>query len=130
MEILLPCTHTEEAHCQLKILSNYIYEYNKGVRRLVLYTFNRRFLPQTLRRLRSQQIDYHVQEVDERRVNIYFGRPECVRTIRQIITRPLNKLTPEQDFILGTLLGYDLSLQCERYLASSEETLRAQTGTN
>ncbi len=31
------------------------------------------------------------------------------------MTRPLNQLTPEEDFILGTMLGYDLCAQCERF---------------
>ena len=26
-----------------------------------------------------------------------------------------NDLTPEEDFMLGTLLGYDIRMQCERY---------------
>ena len=34
---------------------------------------------------------------------------------RQIIIRPLNKLTPEEDFILGAMLGYDICQQCKRY---------------
>lgn len=32
-----------------------------------------------------------------------------------IVTRPLNLLTPEEDFMLGTMLGYDICAQCERY---------------
>mgnify|MGYP000851600869 len=35
--------------------------------------------------------------------------------MRHIITRPLNQLTAEEDFILGTMLGYDLCQQCKRY---------------
>lgn len=32
-----------------------------------------------------------------------------------MITRPLNQLSPEEDFILGALLGYDIRMQCECY---------------
>ncbi len=32
-----------------------------------------------------------------------------------VVTRPLNELTPEEDFMLGALLGYDIRMQCERY---------------
>lgn len=32
-----------------------------------------------------------------------------------MITRPLDQLSPEEDFILGALLGYDIRMQCERY---------------
>ncbi|ACO79374.1 hypothetical protein AvCA_32120 [Azotobacter vinelandii CA] len=36
--------------------------------------------------------------------------------MRTIVTKPLHELTPEQDFILGTLLGYDREQQCLRFL--------------
>ena len=29
--------------------------------------------------------------------------------------RPLQLLSPEEDFILGALLGYDICMQCERF---------------
>ena len=32
-----------------------------------------------------------------------------------MVTRPLNMLTPEEDFILGAMLGYDICAQCKRY---------------
>ena len=35
--------------------------------------------------------------------------------IRNFVKQPLSNLTPEEDFILGTLLGYDICGQCERY---------------
>lgn len=35
--------------------------------------------------------------------------------IRLFVTRPLHELTPEEDFILGAMLGYDICVQCERY---------------
>jgi hypothetical protein len=38
-----------------------------------------------------------------------------MEAIRLIVTRPLNQLTPEEDFILGAMLGYDICAQCERY---------------
>ncbi len=38
-----------------------------------------------------------------------------MEAMRHIITRPLNQLTAEEDFILGTMLGYDLCQQCKRY---------------
>lgn len=67
------------------------------------------------RRLESQNISYIVQPVGSDRLNLYFGREECLNAIRMIVTRPLNLLTPEEDFMLGTMLGYDICAQCERY---------------
>ena len=49
------------------------------------------------------------------RLNLYFGREECLNAIRMMVTRSLNLLTPEEDFMLGAMLGYDICTQCERY---------------
>ena len=100
---------------EIKVLLNHIYEYKKGVRHLILHTLNKCYLPIAIERLKSQGICYTVQEASEHAVNLYFGRPECVETIRLITTRPLNQLSPEEDFILGALLGYALRMQCERF---------------
>lgn len=100
---------------EIKVLLNHIYEYKKGVRHLILHTLNKCYLPIAIERLKSQGICYTVQVASEHAVNLYFGRPECIETIRLITTRPLNQLSPEEDFILGALLGYDLRMQCERF---------------
>ena len=60
-------------------------------------------------------IDYILQPVGNDRVNLYFGRGECLKAIRLMLNRPLNMLSPEEDFILGAMLGYDICAQCERY---------------
>lgn len=99
----------------MKVLMNHIYEYKKGVRSLVLFTFNKRYEHFALHRLERQGIDYIVQPVGNSRLNLFFGRPECLEAIRLIVTKPLNKLSPEEDFMLGAMLGYDIRVQCERY---------------
>ena len=99
----------------MKVLMNHIYEYQKGVRRMVLFTLNRKYEEFAIRRLESQNISYIVQPVGSDRLNLYFGREECLNAIRMIVTRPLNLLTPEEDFMLGTMLGYDICAQCECY---------------
>ena len=99
----------------LKVLMNHIYEYQKGVRRMVLFTCPRKFELNATNRLRSQHIDYVLQPVGKNNLNVYFGKRECLDAIRLFVNRPLNELTPEEDFILGTMLGYDLCAQCERY---------------
>ena len=100
---------------EMKVLMNHIYEYKKGVRRMILFTCNRRFEQQACDRLCRQSIDYVVQPAGRDNVNVFFGRPECLNAIRLFVNRPLNELTPEEDFILGAMLGYDLCAQCERY---------------
>jgi len=100
---------------ELKVLMNHIYEYKKGVRRMILFTCNRRFEASVTHRLNRQSIDYVVQPAGRENVNVYFGRRECLDAIRLFVTRPLNELSPEEDFILGAMLGYDICAQCERY---------------
>lgn len=99
----------------MKVLMNHIYEFKKGVRKMVLFTFNKKYEDFALERLRRQNIDYIIQPVGNDRMNLFFGKKECMDAIRIMVTRPLNKLTPEEDFILGALLGYDICAQCERY---------------
>lgn len=47
----------------MKVLMNHIYEYQKGVRRMVLFTLNRKYEEFAIRRLESQNISYIVQPV-------------------------------------------------------------------
>ena len=100
---------------ELKVLMNHIYELNKGVRQMVLFTCNKKYGQQAVERLESQGIPYVLQPAGQQNLNVYFGRRECLEAIRLIVTRPLNQLTPEEDFILGAMLGYDICAQCERY---------------
>lgn len=100
---------------ELKVFLNHIYELKKGVRSMALYTTRSCFGDYAVRRLESQNIPYAIQPVSSGRINIYFGRPECIDAIALLVRRPLNRLTPEEDFILGALLGYDICGQCRRY---------------
>jgi hypothetical protein len=100
---------------EFKVLANHIYEFKKGVRNLVLYTLDVKYAEMACQRLESQEIPYLKQEVNGQNVNLYFGEPACLNVIKSFINRPLNQLTPEEDFILGALLGYDICKQCTRF---------------
>ncbi len=108
-------TSTTVMPAELKPFLNHVYELKKGVRRMALYTTNRKFEPFIINRLDNQKIKYYIQSLGSERINIFFGHAECVNMICKVVDKPLNKLTPEEDFILGALLGYDLSIQCQRY---------------
>lgn len=45
-----------------------------------------------------------------------------------MVTRPLNRLTPEEDFILGAMLGYDICAQCKRYCTRKARKMGSLTG--
>lgn len=106
---------TETLPPDMKVLMNHIYEYKKGVRQMVLFTFNKRYEDYATARLKRQNISYILQPVGNDRINLFFGRKQCLEAIRLMVTRPLSQLTPEEDFILGAMLGYDICAQCERY---------------
>ena len=106
---------TEIIPIDLKVLMNHIYEYKKGVRRMILFTMNKRYEQFAIQRLERQNIPYVLQPAGKNTLNLYFGKKECLDAIRLIATRPLNELTPEEGFILGAMLGYDICAQCERY---------------
>ena len=99
----------------MKVLMNHIYEFKKGVRQMVPFTFNKKFEDFALNRLKKQNISYIIQPVGNERLNLFFGKKECLDAVRVMVTKPLNQLTPEEDFILGALLGYDICAQCERF---------------
>lgn len=106
---------SEISNVDMKVLMNHIYEYQKGVRRMVLFTCNKKYEQIATARLERQHISYIIQPVGNDRMNLFFGRKECLDAIRMMVNRPLNLLTPEEDFILGAMLGYDICAQCERY---------------
>ena len=103
----------------MQVLGHHLYEYCKGLRNLVLHTLERRDVTQAVQRLESAGIDYEVYSINDRRANIFFGASECVDVIRKIGKPSLKNYSPEEDFILGIMLGYERRKQCERYLKQS-----------
>ena len=110
---------TELSRPAVGALPQYLYEYRKGVRHLFMMTLSAHEAAQVGRRLEREAVDFHVHPVGEAKANLFFGRPPCVALVRTMLTKPLNQLSPEEDFILGTLLGYDREQQCLRFLTRS-----------
>jgi len=100
---------------ELRIFLNHIYELKKGIRSMVLYTMSKDYEEFAICRLKSQNIFYLKQEVNSKKINLFFGKKEYMDAISMFIDRPLNLLTPEEDFILGAMLGYDIGKQCKRF---------------
>lgn len=109
---------------EIKVLFNHIYELKKGVRRMALYTMNKKNQTYAVARVESQGLSYAIQEIDGCRINLFIGYEECIAAIRMFVDRPLNQLTPEEDFILGALLGYDVCMQCKRFCSRKSEQIR------
>ncbi len=103
----------------MKILCHHIYEYKKGLRSLVLHTLSTDLLREAEHRLKRNNIAYIFHSVSDSKLNVFFGDPNCVAVVARFGEKPLNELTPEEDFILGVMLGYSRIEQCRRYLKRS-----------
>ncbi len=105
----------------MEVLCHHIYEFKKGLRQLILHTMPAVEREAAEKKLKANHISYFIQPAGSRNINVYFGAPECVNVMRHLATKPLNRFSPEEDFILGSLLGYDKRQQCERYLAKTHQ---------
>ncbi len=104
----------------MQVLCHHIYEYQKGLRHLVLHTMSASDREAAEQKLSRYDVDYMITELSNGNINIFFGKSECVDVVRSFGNVPLNLLTVEQDFILGIMLGYDRLAQCSRYLKRNE----------
>ncbi len=71
--------------------------------------------------LTEREIAFHVQPSTDRLINIFFGQKACVDIIKSFGIKKLSLLTPEQDFMLGTMLGYCQMQQCDRYIKKTKK---------
>ncbi|NBC32792.1 MAG: DUF2023 family protein [Alphaproteobacteria bacterium] len=104
-----------------QVFQHHLYEYRKGVRPLFMMTMSVIAAERVVNALTNSSIDYHVHTVNDTKVNVFFGRPAMVEMVRRIVNKPLNHLSPQEDFILGILLGYDKEEQCRRFVARSKQ---------
>lgn len=105
----------------MKMLANSLYEYKKGVRQLFMTTMSADDVPLAQKRLEKDGVAYYLHRVNDGKTNVFFGKPAWVDTARLVVNKPLSRLSPQEDFILGTLLGYDREQQCLRLQARMGE---------
>ena len=100
----------------MKVFLHHIYELKKGLRRLVLHTCPADELCPVEEKLKREGIPFLIEQVSKRKYNVFFGDFVCISVLKEFSTLALNELSDQEDFILGTLLGYDLTIQCARFL--------------
>lgn len=100
----------------MQVFHHLVYEYQKGLRDLCLFTCPNILLEKIERALGMQKIDYLVQPVGEDKINVFFGMTQCLQIIKQFSSENLNQLTPEEDFILGMMFGYAKFQQYQRFM--------------
>lgn len=106
----------------MNVFYHLIYEFKKGVRDLVLCTLPSRFEEDVKKRLEKNKINYLIYKLSNGNINVFFGKESCLVVVNKIcVDKPLNLLTPEEDFILGILLGYSIGEQCKRYCKRTKE---------
>ena len=99
-----------------ELFAHHIYELDKGLRHLVLHTAPVDTMSSMIKKLEKNSIPFFVQKISEDKFNLFFGEKECIDIIKRFNKISLNTYTPEEDFILGILLGYDPLKQSKRYL--------------
>ena len=100
----------------MQIFHHHIYEFQKGLRNLVLCTEKSQDREKIEKRLKKESIPYFIHEVANDKINVYFGHQACINVVKTFETDKLNELSTQEDFILGIMLGYDRLQQCVRYL--------------
>jgi hypothetical protein len=100
----------------MDVFTHHLLEYKKGLRTLVLHTTNVSNRDAIKKKLERAMIAHYIQAVNGTKINVFFGNSICIDVIKQMNFTSLSNLTDEEDFILGTMLGYDRLKQCERYL--------------
>lgn len=100
----------------MKVFNHHLYEYSKGLRRMVLHTTDIQNQQLIENKLTASGIAYILTHPSVNKINVFFGDAQCIDVLRSFPSLDLSSLSDEEDFILGVLLGYDLRIQCERYL--------------
>jgi hypothetical protein len=103
------------------VFFHHIYEYKKGLRNLILHTTHKKNEPKIREKLEKQQIANLIYPLGQDKINVFFGEQICIDVIKQIGKDSLTDYTPEEDFILGIMLGYDRKKQCERFMQQKQQ---------
>jgi hypothetical protein len=109
----------------MKVFAHHLYEYRKGLRRLILHTTSADYEALIVKKLELRGIAYIIQRVSARKINVFFGKQYCIDVLNSFPHLNLTSLPPDKDFILGAMLGYDMKIHCERYLRK----VKAEKGT-
>lgn len=100
----------------MEVFYHLVYEYQKSLRDLCLFTCSDKFEEKIKSMLERQNINYLILKLENNKINVFFGMPACLQIIKQFSSEELNKLSVEEDFILGMMLGYGKAQQYQRFL--------------
>ena len=107
---------SEQKRNELGVFFHMMYELNKGLRSLALLTTTTENFEIIKERLDRCSYEYILEKLKSGYVNIFFGTKECIEVLKKFKKNSLRDFSPEEDFILGVLLGYNVQKQCKRYI--------------
>ncbi len=105
---------------KLKLFSHLLYECKKGVRSAALCTISADCSHIAIAKLKANDMAYFICALSNGQENLFFGEHVCMEVLQKICDKPLNKLSAEEDFMLGAILGYGICEQCKRYCKKNE----------
>ena len=105
---------------KLELFSHLLYECRKGVRSAALCTLKEECREIAISKLNSNQMAYFIYPLNNGRFNLYFGAQICIDVLKKICNKPMNRLSPEEDFMVGAILGYSMHEQCRRYTQTAK----------
>ena len=100
----------------MEVFYHHLYEYEKGLRNLILHNTKKENRELIEKRLTDSKINFIIYNISGDKINVFFGDGYCVDVIKSINKVSLTEYTDEEDFILGIMLGYDRLKQCQRYM--------------
>jgi hypothetical protein len=115
-----------ELQKNMDVFNHHIYEYKRGLRNLILHTTNIIDQKRVEERLKKEKITYLISKVNTSKINVFFGTKYCIEILKSFPTLSLDKISNEQDFILGIMLGYDRIKQCMRYLERKDDNKKVE----
>lgn len=104
----------------MQVFYHLVYEYQKGLRDLCLFTCLDVQEEKIKKSLDKQGIKFSIYPVESDKINVFFGMPECLEIVKQFSCEELNKISVEEDFILGMMLGYAKQQQYARFLTRAK----------
>ena len=107
---------SSEKRNELGVFFHMLYELNKGLRNLALLTTTEENRELIEERLEKCGYEWLTEELKSGYINIFFGAKDPINVLKIFKKNSLKDFTPEEDFILGILLGYNTNQQCKRYL--------------
>lgn len=110
----------------MEVFIHHIYEYEKGLRNLILHTTSATNREKIEEKLNLKEIPYIIQEIERNMINIFFGNENCINVLNAIGKKSLTEYSAEEDFMLGTMLGYDRVRQCQRYMKIKKAKLKVE----